>query len=198
MNKVIAYDTETTGMPEWKIPSRDPLQPHLVSLAAILKDADTGEELQSMSVIVKPEGWESCQEALETHGITHEMAMDVGIPEGLAIEMLYEMQDGCTRVAYNRTFDQRIIRIGMKRYFTEEDAEKWAIKDNHPCAMLLARPIMAADPGGLYKNVNQKLAVAYNYFTGKELANAHNAKVDADACMDIYLEILKRQEQGLV
>ncbi len=194
MNKVIAYDCETTSMPEWKIPSGDPRQPHLVQLAAIMKDADTGIELQSMDVIIRPDGWESSPEALEVHGITTEMAMDLGIPEGLAIEMLYEMQAGATRVAYNRTFDQRIIRIGMKRYFEEADIEQWERKDNHPCAMLLSRPIMAADPGGLYKNVNQKLAVAYKYFTGKELVGAHNAKVDAQACLEVYLEILKRQK----
>jgi DNA polymerase III subunit epsilon len=199
MNKILAYDTETTSMPEWKIPSGDPKQPHIVQLAAILKDADTGIEISSMDVIIKPEGgWESCPEALENHGITTEMAMDVGVPESLAVEMLYEMQAGAERVAYNRTFDQRIIRIAMKRFFEEDDTEEWARKDNHPCAMLLSRPIMAADPSGLYKNVNQKLAVAFKYFTGKELINAHSAKADAEACMDIYLEILKRQQAEAV
>ena len=198
MNKVIAYDTETTSIPEWKLPSGDPKQPHLVQLAAILVDADTGTELSSMDVIIRPEGWKSDPEAEEVHGITTEMAMDVGIPEGLAIEMLYEMSDGATRVAYNRTFDQRIIRIGMKRYFEDADTEKWAEKDNHHCAMLLARPIIANDPGYTGKNVNQKLGFAYNFFTGKTLVGAHNAKVDAQACLEIYLAILELQKKVVV
>ncbi|HFO1417848.1 TPA: hypothetical protein ACHIWN_005760 [Pseudomonas aeruginosa] len=33
------FDFETTGIPEWKLPSEDPCQPHIVEVAALLCDA---------------------------------------------------------------------------------------------------------------------------------------------------------------
>lgn len=34
MSLVYFFDTETTGLPQFKLPSNDPSQPHLVDLAA--------------------------------------------------------------------------------------------------------------------------------------------------------------------
>lgn len=197
---VLAYDTETTDMPVWKEPSDSPGQPHIVQLAATLRHPSTGFEISSMNVIIKPDGWkwDDTNEAFGVHGITYELAMDVGIPESLAVEMLIEMSRETTRVAYGRTFDQRIIRIGLKRYFGVEDYEAWGEKDDHPCAMLLAAKIMKAKSDGEHDGKHKKLGIAYNWFTGKEMVNAHNAKFDADACADVYLAILKMQSEGLL
>nr|WP_299241463.1 hypothetical protein [uncultured Halomonas sp.] len=40
MTPILFFDTETTGLPDWKVPSDSEHQPHLVQLAAVLADDD--------------------------------------------------------------------------------------------------------------------------------------------------------------
>ena len=182
MSKTIfTYDCETTGIPNWKIPSDSIEQPHLVSLAAILSCAETGEEIQSMNVIIKPDGWEIPEDTVAVHGITTEYAIEHGISEGMAVAMLHMMRGDADRVAYNKTFDQRIIRIAMKRYMQDEVIEKWAVKDDHHCAMRMAQKEL----GGK----NPKLVDAYKSICGKELVNAHSAMADTVAAKEIYFKL---------
>lgn len=183
MKTILFYDTETQGLPVWKEPSDSVNQPHLVQLGAVLVDANTQKVISSMDVIIKPDGWVIPDEVAAIHGITTEIALEVGIPEKLALEMFLAMRGESERVAFNKTFDQRIIRIAAKRYLDEPAQEKWAVKEDHHCAMRMAR----ADMGGK----QPKLIEAYKHYTGKELVDAHSAMADTKACMDVYFGVLK-------
>ena len=179
MNLILPFDTETTGLPDWKTPSGGENQPHLVQIAAIMVDEVTRKPIQSIDLIIKPDGWVIPEEVSAIHGITTEMAMDVGVPEidaMVAFIALWKASD--RRVAFNRTFDQRIIRIAAKRYFEEDVVEKWAEKDDFDCAMMMAKKAMGV------KSV--KLADAYKHFTGKDIIDAHSAMADTDACLAVY------------
>lgn len=180
MNLVLGYDTETTGLPDWKTPSGGDNQPHIVQLAAVLVDRDSRKDIASIDLIIKPDGWEIPEETIAVHGITNELAQKVGIPEKEVLEMFLGLAGKADRlVAYNRTFDKRIIRIATKRYSSDEVIESWhENKEIHDCSMLSARKIM----GGK----NPKLEEAYKFFTGNELENAHNAMADTQACMEVY------------
>jgi DNA polymerase-3 subunit epsilon len=179
---LLGYDTETTGLPVWKEPSDSESQPHLVQLAAVLVDPVTKNVIQSMDVIIKPDGWIIPDDVAAIHGITTEKALAVGIPEKLALEMFLAMRGDYERVAFNKTFDQRIIRIAAKRYLDEAVQDKWAVKEDHHCAMRMARE----DIGGK----QPKLIDAYRHYTGKELVDAHSAMADTKACMDVYFGAL--------
>lgn len=180
---VLSYDTETTGIPEWKVPSDAPIQPHLVQLAAVLFNPYNGDIVDSMDVIIKPDGWEIPEDTIAIHGITQEKAEKEGIPEKEALEMLLAMRGDHERVAFNKTFDQRIVRIACKRYLSEEITDKWAIKEDHHCSMQMARKVM----GGK----SPKLVDAYKHFKGEEMQNNHEAMADTKASMYVYLECLK-------
>jgi len=186
MNLVCAYDTETTGLPDWKNPSDSHHQPHLVQLAAILADEDTGKVISTLDLIIQPDGWEIPQEVTDIHGITNEIANEVGVNEMDAVALFLQMVGSAKRLAHNRTFDLRIIRIATKRYFPENVQEKWAEKENHDCTMIMANPIMQMEPKGRYGYKSPKLSEAYQHFMGKELQDAHSAIADARACLDIY------------
>lgn len=181
MNTIVPFDTETTGIPDWKIPSDDPKQPHIVQLAAVVVDVDTRNIIQTVDVVIRPAegpaGWVISQEMTDIHGISHEYAMDVGIPEYVAADMMMALAEGRTRVAFNTTFDNRIIRIALKRYFSETTANEWKA-GSYECAMIAAKKVM----GGK----RPKLVDAYKYFTGLELEDAHSAYADTLAAMEVY------------
>lgn len=187
MSEIIFFDTETTGLPNWKEPSGDKVQPHIVQLAAVQVDEDSKEIIQSINLIVKPDGWEIPQETIDIHGITTEMAMDVGISETDVLEIFLQLWRMKKRVAFNTTFDNRIIRIATKRYAGEAVINSWK-EGEYECAMIASRKIM----GGK----NPKLTAAYKHFTGKDLENAHSAMADTLACMEVYFSI-KNHNEGL-
>lgn len=188
--KILPFDSETNALPDWNMPSESPHQPHLVSLAAALVDSVTGDVLEKMDVIVKPEGWEITQETIDIHGITMERAMDEGISEADALDRLIDMWCKCDlRTAFNATFDNRIIRIAQKRYFSPDNSvqmewmRSWNDdKELYYCTMQGAKKAM-----GLKKP--PKLGEAYQHFFGKPLVNAHQAMADTMACMEIYFAI---------
>lgn len=175
------YDFETTGLPLYGEPSGDPRQPHIVQLGVKVVDMITRKHLQAVEIIVRPNGWEIPKEASDVHGVTTEMAYDLGIPEEAVTEILLELwrpDAPRLRIAYNESFDARIMRIGLKRYFGDELADQWK-EGPAECAMRMANPI-------LKKGRYPKLGDAHEFFTGRPLDGAHTAMGDVDGCMTVY------------
>jgi DNA polymerase III subunit epsilon len=198
-NQLLAYDTETTGLPAYKDPSDAPHQPHLVQLAAQIVDLDTRISTESMNVIIKPDGWIIPDDVAKIHGITTERAMDEGTPEKTALEQFLEMwkvyDDGeiagyLRRLAFNESFDARLIRIAMKRYgFNDMENASW--KDGDAlCAMRMAKA------HGVTGSKFPKLIEAYEHFLGKPMEGAHSASGDVEGLLAVYfaMEDLKPSE----
>lgn len=185
-NEIIIFDTETTGLPTWGEPSGGENQPHIVQLAALRVDVDTRKIMQSMDVIIQPNGWTIPYETIEIHGITTEYAMDVGVPELIALELFLHLWNGRKRIAFNTTFDNRIIRIGTKRYAEPEVIDTWKAGE-YECAMMKAQKMMSVKSVGLTE--------AYQHFVGKERKNAHSAMGDAVGCMELYFAMLDQQKE---
>ncbi len=176
-------DTETTGLPAWNDPSDAPHQPHLVEVAAILFD-DQGKEQDRFSAIIKPEGWVIPPDVTALHGITHEMAMDVGISEAEALEGFLAIHARADiRVAHGANFDDRIIRIAISRYHGKNCADHYKAGPRY-CTAQNSRSIVA-----LPRNKVPTLTEAYKHFTGKDLAEAHRAVPDAEACARVYFAL---------
>lgn len=189
-NEILVFDTETTGLPQYHEPSGGENQPHLVQLAAHVFDVKNATIAQTMDVIIKPGGWVIPEEVTAIHGISTEYAGDTGVSEKLALEMFMDLWRGRTQVAHNVNFDRRIIRIGLKRYFSDLIADEFKA-GVYECTGLLAKPIMQMPPKGRYGYKMPKLAEAYRHFCGKELENAHTAIADVNACLEVYLAIMQ-------
>ena len=142
----------------------------------------------SLDLIIRPDGWEITKELEDIHGISHKQAIRAGVSEQIALNMFLELWGGRMRVAHNRTFDQRIIRIASKRFCDTETVEAWAEKDNHECTMLMAKSDMKVVK---YPTLGE----AYNHLTGMDHIDAHNAMADATACMKIYWSMLEKRKE---
>jgi len=194
MKTVVFFDTETTGLPLFNDPSEDPRQPHMVQLAAVMVDLDTKQDLQCIDLIIKPNGWVITPEMTAIHGITQEMAMDLGVSEKIATEALLDLVGTRLRVGHNESFDARILRIAAKRYLTDEIADTWKAGEAECTARLTTKICnlpptekMLAAKRNTPKTPN--LQEAYTHFFGKPFENAHSALADVMACRDVYFAV---------
>lgn len=192
---ILFFDTETTGLPDFKARSADPDQPHIVQLALIACD-DDGAETAVTSVIVRPDGWTISPELTAIHGISHERAMDEGVPEHEATTMFVMWQaQAALRVAHNESFDRRIMRIAMTRSGLERDfiehIEARASFDT--CGA--AKPIINLPPTekmmaiGMNRPKPPRLEECIRHFFDEELPGAHDALIDTRACARIYYHL---------
>lgn len=207
---ILVYDTETTGIPDWKEPSESPQQPHLVEIAAILIDTTTLAVRDFFSAIIRPDGWswDENDEAFKAHGITMEQALAEGIPEADALAQYLAMwKQADLRVGHNESFDARLLRIAIKRYghgahppldsqeARDELADRFKPAPAY-CTMNTSKAVMKipATPamirsgkGKWFKPPN--LNEAHRHFFGRPHDNAHRALSDAEACARIYLAL---------
>ena len=159
-------------------------------------------------MIVKPDGWEISPEMTAIHGISQEQAMDVGVPEVDALEQFLSMwgygfdstmaSKVAPRAAHNEPFEARIIRCSIKRVLAgwhEDDVEKLAETFRagpRECSMRMATPILKLPPSAAMKAKKMNfpkspsLSEAHEYFFGIGRFLAHNARADAQACMEVY------------
>lgn len=194
----IAFDFETTGIPDWNARSIDPKQPHIVEMA-LIKYGDDGVEIGFDRVIVKPDGWTVPPDMTAIHGISHEQAMDEGIPEADAAAMfLLAMARANLRVAHSESFDRRIARIAMARAgfqrglieafealpaFCTCNSSKAAV-NAPPTEKMLAKGMTGPKPPNLGECVR-------HFFPGEEVTGLHGALADARYCGRIYWEMMK-------
>ncbi len=198
---VVVFDTETQNLPRFKLPSSDPTQPHLVQLAAELCDP-AGAVLESMNVIIRPDGWTIPAEAAAIHGISTERALDEGIPEVDAVAMFLVLSGRAgLRVAHNLSFDDRIMRIAMLRAGIERAQIERIERGPSACTLKLADAIMKLPPtermvaAGFTKSKPPNLAEALMHFVQETHDKAHDAMADVIACRRIYFAIQALQQK---
>lgn len=209
--RILVFDTETTGKPEYGQPSESDIQPHIVQIGAEVYDLDGDEIVGALDVVIKPDGWEIPQDLVDNvHGISNEYAHEHGIPEKDAIQMLLDLRAKSDnyRVGHNVNFDDRIIRIGLKRFFDDLTAEDGNQPSDHWkagekfCTMYAVQkaikfaylPTINTIVPGVKKGKPPKLEEAYQLLFPNSggMKMAHNGREDARHTREIYVEIMKR------
>jgi len=190
------FDTETSNLPDWRSPSDDPKQPHLLQLACILADND-GNEVETFSTLVKP--YPGCvigEEAFKAHGISHTKAMNEGIDGKEAADRFFDMVFRAERViGHNVTFDIRMMRI----HAAKAHGFKWDCPVPYACTMRMATPIIKIPPtakmiaAGFSKYKPPNLGECVQFFFGETLEGAHDALVDVRACKRVFHAIEARK-----
>lgn len=202
----LVFDTETTGFYHDNLPQKDPYQPKIVQIGALLAD-DRGDILGELDLIVNP-GIDIPEAAERVHGIPTALAQQVGVDSSTALDILLSWVLKADQViAHNGSYDWRVLRSELLRrpvvslYDTEDEDElrKQLARPNKICTMRTACRIVNIPPTPKMKRAgrkhpkNPKLDTeAYPFFFGEELANAHKAIADARATLRLYLELVRR------
>lgn len=199
---IIAFDFETTGLPLWKERSVHPSQPHIVQMALVTY-TDAGTELGHESEIVRPDGWQIPPEMTAIHGISHERAMDEGIPEALAAAMfLVAMAKASLRVAHNIQFDIRIARIALSRAGFQRDVIEMLEARPEFCTCNASKPLVRIPAtekmraAGFTGFKTPSLAETVKHFFQEEIEGAHDALVDARAAGRVYWHLRSMEKNG--
>lgn len=197
---IVAWDTETTGIPLWKEPSELPGQPHLCSIAWIECDDNAvpleGEHRRRY-LLVRPDAYysEMPDDALGIHKLTIERLQDEGVSLEEAVEEFFcSVEQSLYDVAFNRYFDFRILRIAQHRLRHDEAQLDWwkgrpsncALKGMTKLLKLPATPEMKKYPGLAWRNKTPDLNEVHTFLFGEPHEGAHGAAEDAEAMRRIW------------
>lgn len=191
MKKYLAFDTETTGLIDFKADLMAPHQPRIVQLAAEIYDEE-GNALRSLNAIIKPDGWDKIEEgAFKAHGITVERAQAEGRCMKEVLAEFNEMKaEADARFAYNIPYDKKMLAREAGYHNIPHDS---AGIESY-CVMKMATPICNMPPtgkmvkAGFNKPKSPKLIEAYRFFFDKDF-EAHDAMNDVRATKEIFFLI---------
>lgn len=175
------FDVETTGLHKPGKSLTDPSQPHVMQLGAVLVSRNW-EEVSSMQVLIKPEGWTSETGATNVHNISMRQCELYGVRIHAALAMFIDMVRAATELlAYALPFDTRLIDIELARLGA--NPIEWKRGG-------LTRTCVMQECGQRFNNGKaMKLTAAYKRATGKEFDQLHRGLSDARAAVEIMRAI---------
>lgn len=182
----LTFDTETTGLFDFKQPADAEGQPRLCSFAAIIQDAK-GEEIDRAQWLIKPDGWSiDGTKAGEVNGHTDAELEAEGIPVRDVLGYWTEMiSEGMIAAAFNAEFDCKVMRAELRRAGLDDLFEQTP----QTCIMRGLKPYQ--DQGlAMKRGQYVSLADACAFFE-LDQAEAHKAMSDTEDAAKI-LRILIR------
>lgn len=180
------FDTETTGIYNFKAPHTDPSQPHIVQLAAMLLDR-TGDVRGSINFVVQPP-IPIPEAASNVHGITDAVAKEYGVPLTEALNTFWILQERAELlVAHNVNFDRKVLRTAFHRAGFANFREAFEKRPTF-CTMEATTPILKL-PGYRGRFKWPRLEEAYRHFFDEPLEGAHDAMIDVGACKDVFFAL---------
>lgn len=180
----LIFDTETTGLVKDWNNSKSPSNPHLVQLGFTVCNNNGRSLFTYGSIVIPYYETEIDKGAAAAHGITKEIASQVGRPlDEVKNQFIYWLTKVDKLVAHNLKFDKIIV----------EKAFGLSLHDKQQfCTMLESTPVCCIP--GPKGNKWPKLEEAYDFFFSETLKGAHDALTDVMACKRVYFEGLNKKE----
>lgn len=184
----LAFDTETTGILEFRSPRNSPTQPDMVQLGCILFDDETGVEYAAVDVTIFPTVPLSA-ESVAIHGKSKEILDRIGIPRRSAVSIFHGLLTKADFIlAHNLNFDLGILHVA---YIRENVNPDLLLAKKQACTMLMTTDLMKlpnTKRPGTYKWPS--LDEAYRkYVDPNGFENAHDAMADIRACKGIFMAV---------
>lgn len=192
------FDTETTGLPDFKQPVSWEGQPRICQIGAILTDRE-GAIKAEMNLLVAPAGWEIPAAATGIHGISQEDAKKYGLSIRGVMSIFNRLICKAEMViAHNISFDRFMVRReAVACEFPESD---FSFKEF--CTMQSATNITKLPPSqrmvecGMTSFKSPSLQELYTHFFGKPFEGAHDAMADVRACKDVFFKIQEAKKEA--
>lgn len=189
----LIFDTETTGMAQFRLPPNHESQPRLVQLGAILYDTEWKVRAE-VNLIVKPDGWTIPKEASDIHGITQEIAEKFGVAHRTAVRLFCGLERRANLlIAHNIQFDELVMDAAI---YYEKSVPISSGQQETFCTMKAMTPICKL-PGNYGDFKWPKLQEAYKHAFGKEFDGAHDAMADVRACARLFRWLKGREVPNL-
>lgn len=173
------FDTETSGLFDFRQPADAPGQPRLAQFSAILIGDDLAET-DRINLYVRPDGWEMTAEAQAVHGLSTEFLKREGAPVDYVLGIYANLIDGgYIMAAYNAQYDLKVMRGEMRR------AERPDLFEETPntCLMRAAMKLGIKKAGG--GRGWPKLSDVATHFAFP-IPNPHDAMGDAAAAARLF------------
>lgn len=192
------FDTETTGLVKWDMPSTVAQQPSLCEVACNLVDLNTRETWTTMSAIVRPDGWTIPDGAAAVHGITTERATRYGIALENAV---YTFRDIISQADYLVCHNVRFDKIVMERASAMIDAAEnqpqvrspWRADQQWVCTMMASTQVVKK-PAKFPKHPKDfkwpKLNEATQMLFGRDVSGAHRAGNDVAETINVLFALI--------
>ena len=192
--KVMVFDVETTGIPNFKLASDDPSQPYICEFAAALYDDEKSEIIRTINSLICPDGWDIQPDAVEVHGITTKMCFDVGRPITGIVQMALDMMREADVIAgYNVAFDLKMVRGACRRYDIDYDYDEMQAKKfdvMRKCTKLCKLPpTPKMRARGMKAPKTPTLEEAATILLKQPMPEAHRAFADMQTTMDLYRHV---------
>lgn len=192
----LAFDTETTGLGNFKAEPTHECQPDVVQLAAAIYDRH-GCVYHELNILVQPQRPVE-PKAAEIHGISQEILDRCGISRRKALSMFHSMvQVSDVLVAHNLNFDSRILQCVYHREQVKNDL---FMSKERFCTMLGSMDICKLpNPRFPRKYKWPSLDEAYRHLVDPNgFDGAHDALVDVKACRQVHLSLLAQENESEV
>lgn len=192
---IMFYDTETTGVTDFKSAYDAPHQPNLIQLGYKVQDPHTRAVIYEVGHLVNTTGfqeWNGIEPGAEAvHHITEKDVRTYGhTPKHTMNHFLFWAELCGTFIAHNDQFDTRIMQCFAKRAGFSPDVFGTGRKF---CTMQFTTNICKIPNAKGYGNKWPKLIEAYCNLVNKNgFPDAHNALADVNACSDIFWKLVDK------
>jgi len=183
MEMILVFDTETTGMIDFKKPVSDPCQPRLVQFAGMV--VENGRIIRSLSCIVQSV-IDIPPEVSEIHGITTEFSKKFGVFPEKVCGWYFDAMETCDLVvAHNADFDLGIMDAQIY-YLGHTPPRHPEVYDTMKKSTNLVK---LKGKFGQYKW--PKLIELYKFLFNEDFDGAHDAMEDVRATFRCYKKMVE-------
>ena len=186
----LIFDTETTGLPKkWNAPISDSQNwPRCIQLAWQLHDSE-GKLINNNSCLIKPVGFDIPFESQKVHGISTDLAKNIGLNLVEVIQsFLEDLKKTKYLVGHNVKFDINIIGAELYRLGISSNLSKLKVLDT--CTELTAN-LCKIKGGKSGKFKFPTLVELYDFIYKESFTQAHNASADVEATARSFFELVR-------